>query len=50
MIPPLVRRCPACGHIGPSYQFRGHRANGGSVVTCPACRHRFEVVDDPRLN
>ncbi|MFC6974178.1 hypothetical protein ACFQL1_05030 [Halomicroarcula sp. GCM10025709] len=46
MIPPLVRRCPNCGHVGWSRRFAVVEQSP-QVVACPACDHRFETVDNP---
>ncbi|MBX0322371.1 hypothetical protein EGH21_04920 [Halomicroarcula sp. F13] len=51
MIPPLVRRCPDCGHLSWSRRFAVvSTADGPQLVECPSCGHRFETVDGPRLN
>jgi rubredoxin len=46
MMPPLLRRCPDCGFVGPSRRFV--RA-APDVVTCPVCGFRFETLDRPWL-
>lgn len=46
MLPPLVRRCPDCGHLAWSSRFEGVDEDR---VERPACGHRFETVWDPRL-
>jgi len=48
MIPPLVRRCPECGRVSLSHRFTAV-SDDPSVVECPACHHRFEPIDNPRL-
>jgi len=50
MMPPLVRRCPECGHVGWSGEFDDVDRGTGGLVECPSCRHRFETVDRPWLN
>lgn len=47
MMPPFVRRCPACGHLGLALRFE--RVEGGDRVSCPACEHRFEPFERPWL-
>lgn len=49
MLPPLVRRCPDCGHVTLSARFAPVEDDGARLVECPACGHRFETVDDPWL-
>ncbi|MFC7027764.1 hypothetical protein ACFQJ5_09520 [Halomicroarcula sp. GCM10025324] len=49
MIPPLVRRCPNCGHRTWSSRFGVVPDVRPRQVECPACGHRFRVLDDPRL-
>jgi transcription elongation factor Elf1 len=49
MLPPLVRRCPDCGHIGWSRRFTVVERSP-QVVACPSCGHRFETIDNPLLN
>jgi DNA-directed RNA polymerase subunit RPC12/RpoP len=46
MMPPLLRRCPDCGFVGPSRRFV--RA-APDVVACPVCGFRFETLDRPWL-
>lgn len=46
MMPPLLRRCPDCGFVGPSHRFARSDLR---VVTCPVCGFRFEPVDQPWL-
>jgi ribosomal protein S27E len=45
MMPPLLRRCPECGHVGLARRFAG----SGEYVACPVCGFRFEPVDKPWL-
>ena len=47
MLPPLVRRCPDCGHLTLSVRFT--RVEGGDRVECPVCGYRFEPVENPWL-
>jgi len=47
MLPPLVRRCPDCGHLGLSVRFAA--VDDGRLVECPSCGHRFEPVENPWL-
>jgi rRNA maturation protein Nop10 len=47
MMPPLVRRCPDCGHATLSFRFTW--VEGGDRLECPACDHRFEPADRPWL-
>jgi transcription elongation factor Elf1 len=49
MIPPLVRRCPECGHVTWSSRFPVVTDEGRQLVECPSCRCRFETADDPML-
>jgi transcription elongation factor Elf1 len=50
MIPPLVRRCPECGHTDWGGRFRVvDGVESRSAVACPSCGHRFETVDGPLL-
>ena len=51
MIPPLVERCPHCGHVGPPRQYRpvADDTDGGRIVECPACQQRFKLLANPRL-
>ena len=50
MMPPLVRRCPACGHVALSPRFHGRITDEGEwSVECPACGQRFEPPDAPWL-
>ncbi|WP_192918428.1 hypothetical protein [Salinigranum salinum] len=46
MMPPLLRRCPECGHVGLARRFSGV---DGEYVACPVCGFRFEPVDKPWL-
>jgi predicted RNA-binding Zn-ribbon protein involved in translation (DUF1610 family) len=50
MIPPLVRRCPDCGYLGPSGRFAIREADGVRRVECPSCGCRIDPIDDPLLN
>ncbi|WP_340602162.1 hypothetical protein [Halalkalicoccus tibetensis] len=50
MIPPLVRRCPDCGHLGFGPRFSAVETEEGRRLECPACSARFEPVDRPLLN
>jgi transposase len=47
MIPPAVRRCPSCGHIGRTGGFGAETVGVSRIVVCPACGHRFDPVDQP---
>jgi ribosomal protein S27E len=47
MIPPLVRRCPECGHTTWTHRFAA--AEGIDRVECPSCGCRFEPVEGPML-
>lgn len=50
MIPPLVRRCPECGHTTWSGRFPVVAVvDERSLVECPSCSHRFGPVDNPML-
>lgn len=49
MIPPLIRRCPDCGHVSLSRRFRAITDDGQRLIECPACEHRIEPIDDPWL-
>ncbi|MFC7021450.1 MULTISPECIES: hypothetical protein [Haloarcula] len=49
MIPPLARRCPACGYWTWSRRFAAVPDADPRRVTCPACGHQFQVPDDPRV-
>jgi hypothetical protein len=49
MMPPFLRRCPACGHVGPSRRFTAVIDGNRYLVECPSCHHRFEPVDTPWL-
>jgi len=50
MIPPIVRRCPECSHIGLGWRFASVECDDRQRVECPSCHHRFETVDNPLLN
>ncbi|MBX0296064.1 hypothetical protein [Haloarcula nitratireducens] len=51
MMPPFIRRCPDCGHVGWTRSFRVETdERGRRLVECPSCQHRFEPVDNPLLN
>lgn len=46
MIPPLIRRCPECGHLTLARRFAPvSDAEQDTRVECPSCGHRFETVD-----
>ncbi|MFC7133115.1 MULTISPECIES: hypothetical protein [Salinibaculum] len=47
MLPPVVRRCPACGHVGLTPRFPARLDGDEWTVECPACGHRFEPPDTP---
>ncbi|WP_424000470.1 hypothetical protein ACOZ4I_13745 [Haloarcula salina] len=49
MIPPLVRRCPDCGHLGWSRRFTVVEDGAPRRVACPDCGHEFAVADSPWL-
>jgi DNA-directed RNA polymerase subunit RPC12/RpoP len=49
MIPPLVRRCPNCGHVGRTRRFAVDDDDGRRLVRCPDCGHRFEPIENPWL-
>jgi ribosomal protein L32 len=51
MMPPIVRRCPECGHITWNRRFTAVVTDTGrQFVECPSCNHRFRPIDDPWLN
>ena len=45
MIPPLVRRCPDCSHVGLARNFAAVNDGARRTVECPRCSHRFRTVD-----
>jgi hypothetical protein len=47
MIPPIVRRCPACGHVAWSRRFAVIDGGGQYLVECPRYKHRFEPIEKP---
>lgn len=49
MMPPFVRRCPACRHLTWSSRFAAVGEVGSNRVACPACGHQFPVTDAPWL-
>lgn len=50
MMPPIIRRCPECGHINWSRRFTVVDTDAGrQLVECPSCNHQFSPIDDPRL-
>jgi transcription elongation factor Elf1 len=49
MIPPLLRRCPDCGHVGLASRFAAVERWSGRVE-CHACGYCFETVDGTLLN
>jgi DNA-directed RNA polymerase subunit RPC12/RpoP len=49
MLPPLVGRCPDCGHVNLRFRFEPVSGSGPRRIECPRCGHRFEPVDDPLL-
>lgn len=48
MMPPLLRRCPDCGHVTLAGRFVP--VDDSRLVACPVCGFRFRTVDEPRLN
>jgi len=50
MIPPLVRRCPECGHTDWTHRFAVVAGEGPYRVACPSCGYEFEPLDRPTLN
>jgi DNA-directed RNA polymerase subunit RPC12/RpoP len=48
MMPPFIRRCPECGHVGLRRRF--DLTDDPRRVECPACGHRFEPIESPWLN
>lgn len=47
MIPPLIRICPECRHVGRTGRFE---AEGDRGLACPRCGHRFEGIERVWLN
>lgn len=48
MMPPLLRRCSECGHIGFGPRFPLEERDG-AVVVCPSCGAYVDDAPDPRL-
>ncbi len=50
MIPPFIRRCPECGHVGLRRRFATvETGDGRRLVECPACHCRLDPIDNPWL-
>jgi transposase len=49
MIPPIVRRCPRCGHLARAARFEFVTGATGRLVECPVCGHQYEPVENPML-
>ncbi|WP_327053785.1 hypothetical protein [Halomicrococcus gelatinilyticus] len=46
MIQLPIRRCPACGYIGPVRRFK---TESTPELTCPRCGQSMTDATDPRL-